>query len=162
MHRVMTVLMASVAILGFSSLVYGAVNPHHEAYRCRANYTPDCDWICQECHLPPYGNPPSWKVDIHSEGDKALCERCHSENLSPGDPGYLLPGHHPTNIYYEPLSRPGARLITFPEGPKLICDPKSGRCKVMCSTCHNPMGNNRSLHRVKNTGAGLCLSCHNM
>lgn len=162
MHRLISMLMVFVAILGFSSLANADINIHHEAEKCRKDYTPNCDLICKECHLPPYGDTPSWKVDIHSESDRALCAPCHSEKLDFTKPGNILPGHdgnHPSGIYYDPSARPGARLKPLPIGPKLICDPVSGRCKVMCSTCHNPMGNNRFLHRFNSPG---CLLCHDM
>ncbi|RLJ17570.1 hypothetical protein DJ030_13435 [bacterium endosymbiont of Escarpia laminata] len=32
---------------------------------------------------------------------------------------------------------------------------------VLCSTCHNPMGNEQIFLRVDNNRSALCLSCYN-
>ena len=164
MRKLTSMFIISIVILGFSTFALADINPHHEAYRCRINYTPDCDLICKQCHIPPYGRSPYLKVDVYSETDKPLCQPCHNEKGDVANPGYLLPGHggdHPTGMYYAPSRRPDTRLAPNPVGPKLFCDPHhDGRCKVMCSTCHDPMANTKFLHRKNNAGSALCFSCH--
>jgi len=95
-------------------------------------------------------------------GDLAICYLCHDdETYYPHGTGAAngLGPNHPVEVFYEEASR-RTMLNPSPIGPILFCDSSGGRCKVLCSTCHDPHSLKHMLLRVDNRGSALCLSCH--
>ena len=141
---------------GFAA--WGADNPHHAAAQCKLGGDYSCNGVCLYCHLPPAED-----LNIYVTGDSAICGTCHESAAFQTATGTFLlknlGGNHPSQIYYNE----GADHDGFnrdPAGPKLYCDPSGGNCKVLCSTCHDPMNTTVNLLRVNNRGSALCLSCH--
>jgi predicted CXXCH cytochrome family protein len=144
-----------------------AENPHTEAASCRLKFeevveNSACWYVCTECHKPA---PTIHPLNIYEDGDSIICLRCH-ESKSYRDRNNLLlklvpgaGGNHPVEILYDP-ERPRSELKLNPRGPLLFMDADGRNPKVMCSTCHNPMGSNSLLLWVTKGGSGLCMACH--
>lgn len=152
-------------------------NPHEEANRCRLGFKSDCDSACIVCHMAPGDSagfyPTPWPgPEIKAgeappvppisgaappsgpdlSGDILLCLSCHEELRYKG-------GGHPVGVPYD-ADDIRKELIRDPRGPKLFCAQRGGGCRVLCSTCHDPHGNNKGLLRLKGRRKAFCISCH--
>ncbi len=137
---------------------WGEESPHQAAAQCKVVGDLDCNGVCVYCHTPPVE-----AIDIYAEGDNLLCSRCHASETIEATTGTFLLNHlggnHPSQIYYDEGENRKDYNST-PAGPRLFCDPFGGRCKVLCSTCHDPHTLEGSLLRMSNQRSALCISCH--
>ena len=125
-----------------------ADNPHTKSAQCLRDYQVEamsltCWQACVKCHP---ANVPIQALNIYLAGDAAICERCHEEKSSHSRLNMFpsaVPGgggNHPSNVIYDPLNSPRSYLRDNPQGPRLFYDGAGERPKILCSSCHDPMG----------------------
>jgi len=162
------VLVLGLGLMGcFQRNLAAAADLHTESASCLREYRVEvmsagCWENCVVCHP---ANMPLDALEIYLDGDAELCQRCHEgkteraiNNMLPG----WVPGgggNHPSGIYYDPVAS-RTQLKNDPQGPKLFYDASGNRPKLLCSTCHDPMGDTPHLLRINNRGSALCIACH--
>ena len=127
-------------------------DPHQLSHIFRQNHRGLTAPVCLVCHRsaePAIENGPLLPI----ENDQRLCLECHKNS----DQQSI---NHPVGMSYDPEIFSG-RYVRNPQGVKLFQSGEQQSLKIMCSTCHDPHGNQQWLLRLPLENSKLCLSCHN-
>lgn len=127
-------------------------DPHHLSHTFRENHQGFTAPICLTCHRSTnsvIGNGPFVPIN----NDQNLCLKCHQNSDQQSV-------NHPVGMRYDPKLL-SDRYVRQPHGVKLFKFDDQHSTYIMCSTCHDPHGNQQWLLRVSLENSKLCLSCHN-